>query len=163
MKPEYGMQNWDIDRSAPRALHVALHKPENNLNTSDIDGSRPQCVKFTTTRTGHNPLNPVYQASKVEYRPPTPPKFIRDQMTVDDIDRARPKKDVHANVRTKEVMKIDDIEGSKPRSRVFNRPRDHSFSTINYNDVSGRLAGSTRTTNPLDPTYTIRDEDNNVC
>lgn len=84
-------------------------------------------------------------------------------MAVNDIDKAQPKKDLYANIKTKEVMKIDDIEGAKARARVFNRPRDQSFSTINYNDVSGKMGGSTRSTNPLNPTYTVRDEQNNTC
>lgn len=45
-KQEFSNQNWDIDRSCPRALHVGLYKPETNLTNKDIDGSSPQCVKF---------------------------------------------------------------------------------------------------------------------
>lgn len=33
-------------------------------------------------------------------------------------------------------MKIDDIEGTKSRPRVFNRPRDSAFTTIDYGDVT---------------------------
>lgn len=33
---------------------------------------------------------------QVEIRPATPPKFIRDSMAIDDIERARPKADAMA-------------------------------------------------------------------
>ena len=45
-KPEFSNQNWDIDRSDPRALHIGLYKPETNLKTDDIQGAAPQIVKF---------------------------------------------------------------------------------------------------------------------
>lgn len=36
------MQNFDIERSAPRQLHMGLgNKPENNMRTSDIFGATP--------------------------------------------------------------------------------------------------------------------------
>jgi hypothetical protein len=45
------------------------------MMTQDIAGAAPQCVKFTSTRTGNNPLNPTYKLSQVETRPVTPPYF----------------------------------------------------------------------------------------
>ena len=84
-------QNWDIDRAGPRALHMDLFKKETNLATDDIEGAAPCCNRFKSTRSGNDPLNPVYTLSKVEVRPATPPKFIRDSMLVDDIDKAKPK------------------------------------------------------------------------
>lgn len=35
-KAEFSNQNWDIDRSGPRALHIGLYKQETNLKTDDI-------------------------------------------------------------------------------------------------------------------------------
>lgn len=61
-KPEFANQNWDIARSGPAALHIGLNKPQYNLES--VDG--PNCVKFTTTRLGGDPLNPSYKLSKVE-------------------------------------------------------------------------------------------------
>jgi len=43
-------------------------------------------------RSGTNPLNPQYKIPEVEKRPFTPPRYLRDQMEIDDIDGARPKK-----------------------------------------------------------------------
>lgn len=53
--------NKDIERSVPRNLHIGLDKPSLNLKTDDIYFANPQCVKFTTMRIGHNPLNPTYK------------------------------------------------------------------------------------------------------
>jgi hypothetical protein len=138
-KQEYSLNNWDIDRAFPRALHVGLHKPETNLTNKDIEGSSPRCVKFQSSRYNHNPLDPVYQISKVEIRPVTPPKFIRDQMDVSDIEKAQPKKDYHNAMATKPIMRISDIEGSSARERTYQRPRDPGFSTIEYSDVTKKM------------------------
>jgi hypothetical protein len=116
-KPEFTNTNWDIARSQPAALHIGLNKPQANLNIRDIEGASPKCVQFTTNRVGTNPLNPTYSLPKVEMRPITPPKFIRDQMDVSDIAGAKPKRDWHDSAKTKETNKIDDIAGTKARPR----------------------------------------------
>ena len=62
------------------------------MTNEDVPMSKPNFIKFQTTRPPSNPLNPQYKLSEVEYKPPTPPKFIRDHITNDDIDGAHPKK-----------------------------------------------------------------------
>jgi len=61
-----------------------LERPEFNLTTKDIKGSQPNVLKNTII-TGRRlcPLNPIYELSKVDIRPPTPPKFIRDSIKID--------------------------------------------------------------------------------
>ena len=86
---------------------LELNKPEYNLTNDDIAKTKPNFTKFSTTRAPSNPLNPVYKLPKVEYRPPTPPKFIRDQITNDDIDGAKPKKIKYYEMR--DIMDINDI------------------------------------------------------
>ena len=157
-KPEFTNTNWDIDRSGPRALHIGLYKQETNLLTSDIQGAAPQIVKFQSKRQGNDPLNPQYNLSKVEVRPATPPKFIRDAMAIDDIDKSRPKADVMAGRATREVMKIDDIEGTRALPRHRPRQNSNGFTTYDYTDVTKIERKSKRCSNPLDPTYTITDE-----
>jgi hypothetical protein len=66
---------------------------------------------------GGDPLNPTYQVPKVEQRPFTPPRYMRDQMEIDDIDGARPKKVKQDQIKTRENMKIEDIEGTKAKLR----------------------------------------------
>lgn len=87
------------------------------MQNNDINGSSPNCVKFQTKRMGLDPLNPQYNFSKVEVRPITPPKYIKDQMEIDDIDGARPKKNKIADFNMRESMKINDIEGTKAKLR----------------------------------------------
>ena len=135
-----------------------LFKAETNLTTTDIEGAQPQCNRFKSTRHGNDPLNPQYTLSHVEFRQPTPPKFIRDQMQIDDIEKAKPKENAHAKIKTRDTMKIDDIAGTKAKPRHQARGRS-SFDAMNYSDVTNNPVRSTRMTNPLDPTYTIGDKE----
>ena len=40
-KQPWNLSNMDIDRSNPRNLHIGLNKPETNMKTQDIDGTKP--------------------------------------------------------------------------------------------------------------------------
>jgi len=160
-KPDFMNQNWDIERAGPRALHMNLYKVETNLNTQDIGGAQPQVNKFKSTRIGNDPLNPNYKLSEVEQRPSTPPRFIRDQMTVDDIDKAKPKENAQSKLKTRETMRTDDIPGTKSIPR--HQARKAEFSALDYSDVTKKARVSQRCSNPLDPTYTIADEDGKPC
>ena len=40
-KEQWNLSNADIDRSAPRNLHLGLNKGENGLKTDDIKGAKP--------------------------------------------------------------------------------------------------------------------------
>lgn len=83
-KPDLQNYNADIEGTCPRQLHMQLEKPEYNLATDDIKGTKPNVMKDTikTIRTT-NPLVPEYNLPKVEPRPPTPPKFLRDTIKID--------------------------------------------------------------------------------
>lgn len=84
-------------------------------------------------------------------------------MKVDDIEKAQPKKDFRHTMGTKDVMKVDDIEGTRARPRIFTRPRDSHYTAFDYNDVTKKTNQFTRSTNPLMPKYTVRDEDGKLC
>lgn len=99
----------------PRQLHIGLNKPEANLATQDIEGAKPQCVKFKSTRLGQNPLNPTYNLQTVAYLEPEPVRFIRDQMSIDDIPGTRAVKTKVLDIKTRDVMSITDIEGTKAK------------------------------------------------
>ena len=88
-KPDLSNQNWDIERSGPRMLHIGLNKPSYNL--AGVAGSKSKCVKFNSKRQYSNPMNPTYNLAKVEARPITPPKFLRDSINHDDIVGSKPK------------------------------------------------------------------------
>lgn len=133
------------------------------MNSADIEGAAPRCVQFSTNRIGTNPLLPVYNLPKVETRAITPPKFIRCQMDVSDIPGARAKLDWHKMAKTKETNKIDDIEGTKAKQRHSPRKNSAGYTSYDYSDITkAYLFESKRTVNPLMPTYTIRDQDNNL-
>ena len=83
------MKNDDISGSRSRPLHQARNKRYYYLTNEDIVGSRPQCNKFRTTRVPSNPLEPVYKLAKCEQRTATPPKFIRDNIQITDIEGAQ--------------------------------------------------------------------------
>ncbi len=118
-------------------------------------------MKFQSKRQANDPLNPTYNLSKVEVRPATPPKFIRDAMAIDDIDKTRPKVDQMAGRPTRDVMKIDDIQGTRAQQR--HRPRQNSagFTTYDYTDVTKMERKSKRCSNPLEPVYAVMDDNNN--
>lgn len=59
-------------------MHVGLAKPQSSLQSADIEGAQPQCVKFKSNRLGVDPLNPTYKLQSVTYVAPEPNRFIRD-------------------------------------------------------------------------------------
>jgi hypothetical protein len=136
-------------------INIGLNKPENNLYNGDIEHALPDCVKFKTKRT-HDPQNPTYQLPKVEIRPVTPPRFIRDNLTNQDIDGSMPRQPVYYETR-ENILRIDDIAGSQPRDRTFKRSAQ--FDAINYRDVTHSDFRSKRSTNPLDPEYIVKNND----
>ena len=105
-------------------------------------------------------MNPNYNLSKVEVRPATPPKFIRDAMAIDDIDKSKPKADIMAGRATRDVMKIDDIGGTRAQQRHKPRQNAGGYTSYDYNDITKQERKSKRCSNPLDPTYTVMDDDN---
>lgn len=109
-----------------------------------------------------NPLEPKYELQKVDIRPITPPKFIRDQMNIDDIEGAKPKTNWQKHVKTKEVNKIDDIEGTRTRRRHSPRMNSAGYTAEDYSDVYKPSFITKRIADPLNPTYTVRDDENKV-
>ena len=55
------------------------------MTNQDIKGSQPNIVKFQTKRDPTDPLHPKYKLPYVEIKPPTPLKFIRDNINIDVI------------------------------------------------------------------------------
>jgi BRCT domain type II-containing protein len=123
---------------------------KSHIAESGTKKSKPNFYKFKTKRET-NPMNPVYHLPKTKTDPPTPPKFIRDNITNDDIDGAKPKKMKYYE--TRDTMKVDDIEGSKPKPAP---KRSASYSSFDYSDVTKPHFVSKRCTNPLNPTYDIK-------
>mmetsp|Transcript_12681 Transcript_12681/g.12516 ORF Transcript_12681/g.12516 Transcript_12681/m.12516 type:complete len:121 (+) Transcript_12681:527-889(+) len=56
-------------------------------------------------------------------------------------------------------MKIEDIDGTKPK-KVY--VRESNYDSFNYFDITKTKFTSSRTINPLMPTYQVKDEQNNL-
>ena len=143
----------DIERTNPKILHYPLNKPEFNLTNKDIEKSSPQMKHLKTNRCT-NPLEPKYTLPKVEEYPPSVPKFIRDSIDIKDISGARPQK--YFQWKTRETFPINNhgIEGSKTKeSYVRKRLGNNKYDYIDYSDLTIDIFKTRRNTNPLDPIY----------
>lgn len=58
-------------------------------------------------------------------------------------------------------MRIDDIDGTKTKVRHNPRANSNGFSAFDYSDVTKQNKISKRCVNPLDPVYTMTDENGN--
>ena len=139
----------DIELARPKKEKILI-KPNFILNVRDIEKAYPKKKNFVSQR--HvNPLNPVYKLPSCQMAPPvTPPKFIRNQIDISDIEKARPNKVFPMKMRP--PKNYDDIEGNHPKKPYVRRVFYDSF---NYNDVYKKLK-KFRNTNPLDPEYGIQ-------
>ena len=147
----------DIEKASPQPRHRSLNKPEYNLQTSDIPNASPNAVDFKSNRIGNNPLAPVYNLPSYENKPITPPRFIRDHISIDDIDGTKPQ--IFSKWQTRNSADVADIAGATVKqNKDLNKPNFMNPKDINYIE----LFESTRKTNPLMPEYLCRDDDNNV-
>jgi len=96
--------------SKPRALHIGLNKPFGSLVNDDIEGSKPNIMKFSTTRPASNPLAPEYKLQSFTMLEPPVPRFIRDQMNIDDIVGSKPR--VERYMETRDLYNVNDIVGA---------------------------------------------------
>jgi len=92
---------------------------------------------------------------------------MRDPQNIDDIPGTRPIKRKHLDIQTRDVMKISDIEGARakhqhPERKPLGERRGPHYDPMNYRDVTHCEFKTGRSTNPLMPSYTIRDEDNKL-
>jgi hypothetical protein len=90
----------------------------------------------------------------VVYVPPDPPKFIRDGMSIEDLEGARPK--FKRVLKTRESNRISDIEGASPKVRR-NRELFAGYHSMNYDDVTKFRKPLSRVVNPLAPEYFVAD------
>eukprot|EP00943_MAST-04B_sp_MAST-4B-sp1_P000806 g806.t1 len=143
----------DIPGARPGVLHAALNKPSLGYTNADIPGSQAKPYTFKTSRCV-DPNDPSYTLASVEVKPPTPPRFLRDQIDVSDIDGATP--GVSRNFAPRDNMTTMDIPGAQagwiPRhKRRTGPPRNN----IDYSDVMKEGFRTQRRTNPLDPVHSI--------
>ena len=70
---------------------------------------------------------------------PEPPRFIRDNMKIDDVEGARPK--IVRELDKRESNKVDDIEGASPKPHKH-RKMFGGYNNINYDDVTKNVKKS---------------------
>lgn len=87
--------------------------------------------EFSTTRAPSNPLEPVYKLQSFEPVPPEEPKFIRDQIDISDIEKAKPAPMLQSHF-LRETNLIRDIEGARPKKDYVVSPR--VFFLIQWDD-----------------------------
>ena len=160
-KPDFTNRNDDIERSNPKMLHILLNKPEYNLSNKDIEFSSASTVRIHETRCSKhikpaealNPLEPKYKLPTVENIDIPVPKFIRDNIQIDDIKGSKPKK--YYKWETRKGFIDDNVEGSHPKKPYLRSPNT-KYDYINYNDVTQDKFKTRRHINPLDPIYDVR-------
>ena len=143
----------DIAGARPGVLHASLNKPSFGYTNTDIQGSQAKPYTFKTSRCV-DPNDPAYQLASVEVKPPTPPRFLRDQINVGDIEGAGPKPPRHFEAR--DNMTTEDIPGAQagwvPRHKRRTGPVRNS---LDCSDIMKEGFRTTRSTNPLDPVHNV--------
>ena len=161
-KIDFTNNNKDIEKSSPSQLFKKVI-PNYSLSCKDIQGATPHHLKFHIVRCT-NPLNPKYNLPKTETTKQEEnidnnkkPKFIKDNLKIDDIEGARPKK--IGNFFLRNNMNKDDIKGSFPRQRYV---RKEFFNSIDYSDIQKIKHKRKKDLNPLNPVYNWNYSINNV-
>ncbi len=101
----------DIDGAQPKGYRERNYVSK-GLYIADIEGTKAKIHdKFLWTKRQVDPLNPSYPLPSVELAPPDSPKFLRDNISVDDIPGARTKQ--RSIIPGRDPLFVDDIEGSR--------------------------------------------------
>jgi len=101
-----------------------------------------------------DPLDPHYELPKFEERPPTPPRFLRDSVAVDDIPGAAPKDYYTKQVRDLNLDVSDITAPSKPRRELVPRAQELMMDVRDINTRSRRIQDlRPATCDPSQPEY----------
>ncbi|CDW76260.1 UNKNOWN [Stylonychia lemnae] len=85
---------------------------------------------------------------------PEQPKFIRDNMAINDINGDK-RQSVYKTV-ARDILSTKDIDGSHPKNQQF---LNKNYDTLDYTDVSKRRQTNFGQRNPLDPVYFLINQD----
>jgi len=161
-KIDFTNNNKDIEKSSPSQLFKKVI-PNYSLSCKDIPGATPHHLKANIARCT-NPLNPKYNLPKTETTKQEEnkdgnkkPKFIKDNLKIDDIEGTRPKK--VGNLFLRNNMNNDDIKGSYPKQRYV---RKELFNSMDYSDIQKIKHKRKVDLNPLNPVYNWNYSINNV-
>ena len=124
--------------------------PFDRLKNDDIMGTKTKSTNLITKRC-LNPLDPKYNLQKIIKIQNFIPKFIRDSINVDDIEKAQSKWKLKRSIKTRNVNNLENMPFSKPQKEYF---RKRIYCTLKVKDMNKPIKFiSKRKTNPLNPTY----------
>ena len=157
-KPQF--QQSDVPGSTPKSLTHSRNCKDLQLYLDDIEGTR-HAIKDRMMRTQRhvNPLVPEYPLPTYLPVELLEPKFIRDSLTVSDIDGAQVR--VKKEFETRDIMSVSDIVGAqacfRPRhARVRLEAEPHDLMWVTDNMKKKQYTDRTqRVTDLNNPIYTI--------
>lgn len=146
-RESFSLKTDDIQGAKPALKQYAYtNKLSYSNSTQGIEKASPSVNSLKTSRST-NPLIPEYKLPTCITKPVTPPKFIRDTLDTADISKARP-------VASRQIRNSLDV------SDIIKKP-------LNFTQKSFLQAGNPdkapivrRNTNPLNPEYLIKGENN---
>lgn len=105
--------NDDISGAKPMLLHRSRKSGENNsMRVDDIDGAQARIRdKMLLTKRHVDPMAPEYKLPYCKMEQAHVPKFVRDHITVSDIDKACPAPP--KNYATRDPISVHDIVGAQ--------------------------------------------------
>ncbi len=111
----------DIAGATPSGNYSHLRNSFHTLlEIDDIEGTRARVTeKMHLTKRRVNPLEPHYPLPSAITEPEPPPKFLRDSMSVQDIDGAQVKNRTLSTIR--DTMSTIDIDGAQASWRPIHR------------------------------------------
>ncbi|CAD8072946.1 unnamed protein product [Paramecium sonneborni] len=156
-KQDFINKNDDIEGARSKSNIRPSNRQDLQLAIDDIKGTRPNIVKFQTSRQPLNPLEPQYKLPTFIASQPHQPKFIRDGHNIQDIQGAQPKQ-THKKLIIKD-SEHEDIYGSHQIPKFIPKDKIESLYVKDINDYL--LHKTTRISNPLEPTYEHYDDKGN--
>ena len=154
----------DIEGTKTKPMVNESKKPVDIMSVDDIEGAKPRIQRqLPHSNRMTNPLNPQYQLPTKEEPPIPVPKFIRDNISVDDIQGAH-SKSYQTDKPPRDIMNINDISGAHPRKRILTLDADGTCNGLKLTNTCSRslqvkdinndgIFRTTRVTNPLNPVY----------
>lgn len=142
----------DIEGSKPSPIIDRTKPAVDHMDVSDIDGAKPRIQRNLPHSDRHvNPLMPVYDLPSYEEKPVPVPRFIRDQMAIDDIPGSHPRS-YKSEKPPRQLMDISDISGARPKqTRIIRDAKDRTFDVSDINQDG--VFKTKRMTDPLNPKY----------
>ncbi|KAH7825858.1 uncharacterized protein MONOS_10369 [Monocercomonoides exilis] len=136
----------------PKPLTINRSLPhDSSLDCSDIEGTHPKSLAFHTTRIV-DPLQPRYLLPQVQPRPITPPPFLRDNISVNDIEGTKTRPVIQTGKPIREgILDVSDIAKQGFKERIKKQIRD----PINCDDINDKKKMQRTPTDPLNPHYII--------